>query len=206
MATQQENPFPPPDWTASNVGQLRRIWTDLRPEVDDRDAERRFRDQLLSPEQAGLVFERWVLEAFRLSGHTGHYAFTLPQRESAVALEQVDGLIFDGWQGFLVESKFWTAKVDFAPIALLQALVSARPDGTMGLFFSVFGYTAPAKELTDRLHPRQVLLVEADDLAWALDQRSFKGSMVKMVRRKWMLAVKTGRSSMLVNTPLDLFN
>src|SRR5206468_379263 len=93
MATQQGQPFPPPDWTVNSVGQLRRIWADLRPELDDKDTERRFRDQVLIPEQAGLVFERFVLELFRLSGETGPYPFTLPQHESGGVLEQIDGLI-----------------------------------------------------------------------------------------------------------------
>jgi hypothetical protein len=70
VAAAQATSFPPPDWRAENVQQLRRIWHDLRPEEADPGVERKFRDQILTPEQTGIVFERWVLEAFRLSGQT----------------------------------------------------------------------------------------------------------------------------------------
>lgn len=178
----------------------------MRPEEDDPGVERRFREQILTPEQAGTVFERRVLEAFRLSGHTGHYPFTVPMQASGSIREQIDGLVIDGWQSFLVESKFWIGQVDFGPIALLHTLLDTRPVGTLGLFFSAFGYTQPAKESTDRLRPVRVLLFDQDDLDWALVKRPFKGSMMEMVRRKWPLAVMYSRSSASVSDLIDLFN
>jgi hypothetical protein len=84
--------------------------------------------------------------------------------------------------------------------------VERRPAGTLGLFFSAFGYTAAALESADRLHPFRVLLFDGTDLSWALTKKSFKGSVAEMVRRKWMLAVKHGRSRMPLTTPLDLFS
>jgi hypothetical protein len=206
MAEQQPDSFPPPGWTADNLQQLRTVWNDLRPEADDKGVERRFRDRLLTPEQAGIVFERWVLEAFRLSGQTGHYPFTVPLAGPGGTLEQIDGLVFDGWQGFLLQSKFWTDKVDFGPIALLHAQVGTRPTGTLGLFFSAFGYTPPALQSTDRLQPVRVLLFDREDLGWVLAKRPFKGSMAELVRRKWMLAVKSGSPYLKVTTPIELFN
>jgi hypothetical protein len=206
MAPSKATPFPPPDWRAENIQQLRRIWHDLRPEEDDPAAERKFRDQVLTPEQAGTVFERWVLEAFRLSGHTGHYSFSVPMQESGIVREQIDGLVVEGWQCFLIESKFWTDQVDFTPIALLHVLLDTRPIGTLGLFFSAFGYTFPAKESADRLRPARVLLFEPDDLNWVLAKKPFKGSMVEMVRRKWLLTVMYSRPYARVSTSIELFN
>jgi hypothetical protein len=206
MPPAQPTTFPPPDWRAENLQQLRRIWHDLRPEEDDPGAVRTFRDQVLTPEQAGTVFERWVMEAFRLSGHTGHYSFNVPMQGSGSTREQIDGLVVDDWHGFLIESKLWTNRVDFGPIALLHTLLDTRPVGTLGLFFSVFGYTEPAKESTDRLRPVRVLLFDQVDLTWALSKKPFKGSMIEMARRKWLLANLYGRSSMRVSTPIELFN
>jgi hypothetical protein len=120
--------------------------------------------------------------------------------------EQIDGLVLDGGQCYLVESKFWTDQVDFTPIALLQTLLDTRPVGTLGLFFSAFGYTAPAWESADRLRPVRVLLFDQFDLNWALAKKAFKGSMAEMVRRKWLLAVMNGCVSRPLNTPIDLFN
>ncbi len=206
MAPADRTSFPPQDWQAENLQQLRRIWRDLRPEEDDPRAIRKFRDQDLTPEQAGTVFERWVLEAFRLSGHTGHYAFTVPMQQSGSTREQLDGLVLDGWQCFLIESKFWTDQVDFGPIALLHTLLDTRPVGTLGLFFSAFGFTNPAMESADRLRPVRVLLFDQQDMNWVLAKKSFKGAMLEMVRRKWLLAVMNASCFVRMNNPINLFN
>ncbi len=115
-------------------------------------------------------------------------------------------LVIDGWKAFLIESKFWIGQVDFGPIALLHTLLDTRPIGTLGLFFSVFGYTQPARESTDRLRPVRVLLFDQEDLNWALMRKPYKGSMMEMVRRKWLLAVMYSRSWGRVSSPIDLFN
>ena len=167
--------------------------------------QRQFRNVVLTPTQAGDVFERWVMEAFRLSGMQGHNAFRVPLRTSANTREQIDGLIFDGWQAFLVEAKFWTPRVDFSPIVLLHDIVERRPAGTLGLLFSAFGYTTPAIECAELLRPIRVLLFNAEDLNWALQQESFKGSMREMVRRKWLHTVMSGRLRTPMSAPLDLF-
>jgi hypothetical protein len=167
---------------------------------------RTFRHQAVTPEQVGTVFEGCVLEAFRLSGHTGHYPFTVPMQGSGSTREQIDGLVLDGWQSFLIESKFWTGQVDFGPIALLHTLLDTRPVGTLGLFFSAFGYTQPAIESTDRLRPVRVLLFDLEDLHWALARKPFKGSMLELVRRKWVLAVMNASCSVRLDYPINLFN
>src|SRR5437588_700640 len=112
------------------------------PELGQEEVVRRFRGRVLTPQQGGIVFERWVLEAFRLSGVRGHYPYrvAISEREGGTK-EQIDGLLFDGWQGFLLESKCQAKPVDFDPIALLYTLVEQRVVGTMGLFFSASGYT-----------------------------------------------------------------
>jgi hypothetical protein len=206
MATPNTDPASLTDWQATGVKELRNIWKDLQTDLIDESTERRFRGRNLTPEQAGDVFERWVLEAFRLSGLTGHYAFPVPLRASESTREQIDGLVIDGWQGFLVESKFWTNKVDFGPIALLHSHVEMRPVGTLGLFFSAFGYTWPAQESAELLRPVRVLLFDGDDLEWVLNGGPFKGRMAEMVRRKWMLAMKYGRPYLPVSEWSGFFN
>ncbi len=205
MTTEETSPVPP-DWVAQSPEELRQVWSDLQPADRDPAAQRRFRGQRLTLEQAGNVFERWVLEAFRLSGHTGHYPFRVPMRDSGNTREQIDGLFIDGWQAFLLESKFWTSKVDFGPIALLHVLLETRPAGTLGLFFSAFGYTTPALASASRLHPKRVLLFDDVDLNWFLTREPFRGSMATMVRRKWLLAVKYGEVDWHVSSPIEFFN
>ena len=96
------SPFSTTEWRAKDLKQFLTIWKDLRPETDLPDVERKFAGQPLTAIPAGEVFERWVLEAFRLSGMVGHYGFRVPLRESGSTREQIDGLLFDGWTGFLV--------------------------------------------------------------------------------------------------------
>lgn len=194
------------DWQAKDLKHLRKIWADLSPDLEAVNTVRKFGDQVLSPSQAGDVFERWILEAFRLSGTTGHYAFEVPLRQSAATLEQIDGMVFEGWQGFLIECKSQSDKVDFSPLARLHYLVEMRPVGTLGLFFSAFGYTLPAQEASELLRPVRVLLFDGADLTWALEGKSFQGRMAEMVRRRWMLAVKLGHSTESVRRGLELFN
>lgn len=163
------------DWRAKNLAELRQIWDDLRPDAPQGGVARSFRGQVLSTEEGGDVFERWVMEAFRLSGVPCSYGFQVPMADSGNTREQIDGMIYDGWQGFLIESKFWTGKVDFGPIALLQAILVTRPIGTVGLFFSLFGYTRPASVSAALLRPVRILLFDLGDFQWALGVRSFKG-------------------------------
>jgi hypothetical protein len=206
MATPSVPPFQSANWRAKDLKQLRKTLEELHPESDDEATERKFGTHRLTAEQAGDVFERWVLEAFRLSGARGGYSFRVPLQNAGSAREQIDGFLCDGWQGFLIESKFWTSKVDYAPIALLRAIVEARPAGTLGLFFSAFGYTAPALELADLIRPIQVLLFDRGDLEWALGGApTLKGRMQEMVRRKWALALQYGRSYVPVSRSIEFF-
>jgi hypothetical protein len=180
------------DWQADDWDGLRTIWADLYPTGGEPP---RFGPDVLTPQQAGWVFERWVLEAFRLSGAAGHYPYGTRQ-------EQIDGLVFDGWQGFLIESKFQASKVDIDPIYRLHVIVEQRLVGAFGLFFSASGYTDPAIEKAGSLRPIRVLLFEASDLMWALGT---PGGMMSMLRRKWSLALKHGIPSAPVSDPIDLF-
>jgi hypothetical protein len=203
------------DWSAKDIDELRAVWNDLRPDSDDPATERHFFGQLLTAELAGDVFERWLMEAFRLSGATGTYAFQVPLLGSGTTREEIDGLILDGSRGYLVEVKFWTGKVDFGPIALLHTLLDLRPVGTMGLFFSAFGYTEPALESATLLRPQRVLLFYRDDLMWALPPanlgkakaaKAFQGRMLEMVRRKWLLAIRSAVPNLPLALDIDLFN
>jgi hypothetical protein len=83
--------------------------------------------------------------------------------------------------------------------------MDSRPVGTLGLFFSAWGYTLPAAESAAMLRPMQVLLFGGNDVRWALAGRPFQGRMAEMVRRKQMLAVKYGRPDREVTDVVELF-
>ena len=180
-------------WRARDWREVRSIWSALRPELGDPasvgEVVRTFRGRILTGIDVGPVFERWVLEAFRRSGAGVHDPFVFPMPHNEQVKEQIDGLILHGPRAYLVESKFWAERVDFTPIAKLHLQVEQRPIGTLGLFFSAFGYTDPAIELAGALRPTRVLLFDHVDLQWAMGPRR---TMLDMVERSWISAVKFG--------------
>ncbi len=174
-------------WMARDWDHLREVWDRLIPEDNSPTV---LEGRNLTPQESGILFERLVMEAFRLEGHDVHGPFPIQGRESGRILEQIDGLIISGWQGFLVESKFWKDPVDVGPIFTLHARVASRPVGTIGLFFSASDYTDSATESAEYLRPVQVLLFDSSDLEWGFAR---PGRMMAMVRRKWALALKHGK-------------
>ena len=174
-------------WDADGWDDLRTIWEGLLPNPD---LPASFRLQNLSPQQRGWVFERWVMEAFRLSGVATEHRYLNPMAVAGTALEEIDGLVFDGWQAFLIETRYERQRVNIDPIFRLHVMAEQRPVGTLGLVFSVSGFTSPALELSERLRPIRVLLFDAEDIRSAL---LVGVSMMDMVRGRWVRAVQSGR-------------
>jgi len=169
-------------WNPEEWSEIQDVWSDLVPDslrIEPR-VVRKFRGKTLTNRQAGYVFESWVIAAFRLSGFSGHSPFTVPRAANKRALEHVDGLVFDGYQGFLIESKFSLKGVDFVPVAQLHVCVEHRPVGTLGLLFSAFGFTEPAVELSTMLHPIRVLMIDQNDLKWANDSPKRFRTMIRL--------------------------
>ncbi len=183
-------------WIPSGWDELVAAWEELLPEETDPDGSgpivRRFQSSPITPQLAGKVFERWIIGAFQAGGARVEYPHKVPMPdhpESGV-LEEIDGLVFDNWQGFLVQSKFWERQsVDFAPISDFFDQVSRRPPGTLGLLFTAFSVSASALEKAKRHSPQSLLLIQRDDIAWACTNRN----MLQLIERKWRGAVKFGR-------------
>jgi len=189
-------------WRADNWTGIKAVWSGLMPESK---AAPCFGTQELTPAQAGVVFGRLMTEALRLGGLSGHHAFTVSiGDEDARIREEIDGLVMDRWQGFLVEAKYWRDGVDFGPIARLHVLASQRPEGTLGLFFSAFGFTLAARASAQLLRPMRVLLFDGLDLAFALRKAQ---NVREAIQRKWKLALKHGRPNIRISEydPQDEF-
>ena len=175
-------------WDAGGWDDLRLIWAALAPESEDDPPT--FRSVVLAPQQRGWVFERWVMEAFRLSGATTDHRHANPRAASGRTLEEIDGLIYEGWQAFLVEAKAEGEPITIDPIYRLHLMAEQRPVGTMGLIFSLSRFTGPAEELAERLRPIRVLLFDRLDIAATLRAGE---SMMDLVRRRWIFAIRSGR-------------
>jgi hypothetical protein len=72
------------NWNAKDWIEIQSIWDGLLgdPPV--------FQANEVTPQNAGYVFERFIMEACRLSGLSGHYPYAVPMSHQARTREQVD--------------------------------------------------------------------------------------------------------------------
>lgn len=179
----------PIDWQAESWDDLREIWQGLVNEAEATQPVSTFRGEEITRQQAGHVFERWVVEAFRQGDCDVEPAFEVAGHDDSTQIEQIDGLIYDGWSAFLIESKFTPkSRVDFGDIARLRLRVERRPTETMGLLFAPFSYTVPARHSVRELRPIRVLMFDRQDLDVAIET----SDLLRVVRVKWKFAVKYG--------------
>ena len=140
------------------------------------------------------MFEHWVCSAFRLVATQADRVcgpFVVTMEMSDRTMEELDGSVSLGWQGFLNQSKLQADPIPFEPIARLYLQVGRRPEGTVGLFFAR-DYSEAALELAKELRPIRVLLFLASEIDRRLT-REPPLDMLEMVRRKWRIAVEEGR-------------
>lgn len=185
------------NWEAGDWKELRTVWDGLVGEgrLTADPYQGVFRDNQISAQEAGYVFERWVTEALRLSAIDVIPAFSVTVRDGSKIREQIDGLAFLNSKAFLIESKF--SKVDFGPIGRLHLLAAQRPPGTMGLLFAARGFTLPAVESVQYLLPMTVLLIGPDEIARAIELGDFQD----VIRVKLREAIQFGVASFSLGPP-----
>lgn len=135
---------------------------------------------------AGKALEYFLLRGFELEGAQVVYPYEVYKQQEII--EQIDGLIF--WQNYvaLVECKDVSKPTNFDPIAKLRNRLMMRPSQTIGCFFSMAGYTEPAKILAEHLAPQTILLWEQMDIDFSLKNRYF----CKGLELKYRECVKSG--------------
>ena len=134
----------------------------------------------------GIAFEHIVLRAFEMEQATVSWPYSV--RLGNKILEQIDGAVYWGGLACLVESKDYNSPINIEPIAKLKTQLSRRPASTLGIVFSRYGYTGPAKELTRQLHPLNVLLWEYEELEQCISSRT----MCRALSTKYQYAVEFG--------------
>jgi hypothetical protein len=182
-------------WRAQNWNELASIWRELVNQLEP-DYEPRFRGTVVSASEAGYVFQTLIVQGFLLSNADIEPPYSVPMDHNERVQHQIDGAVFFGWQGFLIEAKFVRDRVDFGPLARLQILAELRPLGTMGAFFSAWGYTEAALELAHILRPMRVLLFTPEDIEFAITSQDF----ARALRVKWESAVLHGRGTLAVSS------
>lgn len=123
----------------------------LRPEQNaghHRDLVQRYRslcdlDGGMTPQERGTAFNQLLADAL------GRYGVrTRVGRQTSSG--EIDVAFKLGNTRFILEAKWQEAKINYAPLALLDARTLQRLEGTLGIFVSMSGYTRPAVEQVPR--------------------------------------------------------
>jgi hypothetical protein len=137
--------------------ELRAYWEDLRGRGDSgRGAPRRWR------ESRGYDLEALVLALASLERLSAQSPF------SSLG-EQLDGAMTVGPRTLLLEAKWREKRTQAADIYAFQGKVRGKLLGTLGLFVSVGGFTAAARQAIVHGKHLDILLADGNDVALALE-------------------------------------
>lgn len=129
-----------------------------------------------------------VVRAFEIEGAEVTYPFRVAVHDGNKTTEQIDGAVGHGGARFLLESKAWNKLVSRGPLALLSSQLARRPPATMGMIFTLKGYTEAATALTNMTSPVRILLWTPDELARAIGE----GAMKRALEFKYRYAQEHG--------------
>lgn len=138
-------------------------WPELRMLYDDIKARGG------TPEwAAGKALEYLVPRMFQLDGATVRWPYET--KLSGQVVEQVDGAIVVGGLYCLLECKDEKPPLNIEPIAKMRNQLMRRPASTIGLLFSMSGYTAPAQILANYLGAQTILLWHPEEIGLAVKE------------------------------------
>ncbi|NEA65305.1 restriction endonuclease [Streptomyces sp. SID12488] len=131
-------------------------------------------------QKAGLLFEPFLNELFHL--------FDLEPRLSYVLKsEQIDGSLTFDTDDYIIEAKWWKGPVEVQDVDKFDAKVRRKGKNALGLFISVNGFTAGAREEYDKR--TSFITMDGGDLFCVLEGRI---ALDELLRRKKRHANETG--------------
>jgi hypothetical protein len=130
--------------------------------------------------EAGKALEYLVLRAFQLEGADVTWPYSV--RINGEELEQIDGVVYSDGLACLIECKDTAERANIEPIAKLRNQLLRRPATAIGIVFSRNGFTEPAVTLARFLAPQTVLLWAGVEIAYALDKKCMRRTLVKKYR------------------------
>lgn len=128
----------------------------------------------------GKAFEHLVVRAFELNKLTVEYPYHVPPGGNPI--EEIDGVVYLGDIGFLLECKD-RRSTDVEAVAKLGLQLLRRPPATMGCVFATGQFTRPALTLADFAIPHRILLWSESDVDIALGRRDFKAMLQEKHRQ-----------------------
>lgn len=121
------------------------------------------------PHKRGKALEVVMNGLFAYGGILVREAFTLVEPDAGGVVEQVDGAVEINGQLFLVEMKWWSARLGVAEVSQHLVRLWSRAEAG-GIFISSSGYTEPAIAAVDTvLSQRVAVLVELEEIVYAVE-------------------------------------
>jgi hypothetical protein len=136
--------------------------------------------------EAGKALEYLVPRMFELDGATVRWPYST--KLSGQIVEQVDGAVTAGGLHCLLECKDEGSPINIEPIAKLRNQLLRRPSSTIGLLFSMSGYTAPAQVLASYLGAQTILLWHPEEIELAVT----KGRIIPLLAAKFKACFEEG--------------
>jgi hypothetical protein len=133
-----------------------------------------------NPQQRGRDFEQFLNQLFRLFDLEPRLAYDL-------AHEQIDGALTFDTDDYIIEAKWRREPVERKDVAELANKVEFKRKNTLGLFISVSGFSAGARETYNT--KTSFLTIDGDDLFLILDRRV---ALDELLRHKKRHASETG--------------
>jgi hypothetical protein len=128
----------------------------------------------------GRALEYLVLRAFQLEGAEVSWPFTI--KNEGEEIEQIDGIVYTDGIACLIECKDVAARVKIDPIAKLRNQLLRRPGQTIGLLFSVSGFTDAAYVLSRFTAPQTILLWPGPEIGYCLQHQFFRQGIMQKYR------------------------
>jgi hypothetical protein len=134
----------------------------------------------------GKALEYLVVRAFQLDNATVRWPYETEIDGEVV--EQIDGAIVVDGIHCLIECKDESKPLPIAPVAKMRNQLMRRPPATVGLIFSMSGYTNPALILAQYLGGQAILLWHPEEIELAVK----KARIVPLLKAKYRACVETG--------------
>jgi len=154
----------------------------VEKESERSSALRTLRDEFFSlgqtttPQAAGLVFEKILNRMFALHG-------LAPREPFRIVGEQIDGSFDLDHETYLVEAKWERAPITEAPLLVFRGKIEGKSAYTRGVFISINGITAEAKQAITRGKQPTFFVVDGYDLSMILSDEVKLEQFLRQRRR-----------------------
>jgi hypothetical protein len=134
----------------------------------------------------GKALEYLVPRMFELDGAKVRWPYETKLHGQLV--EQIDGAVVAGGLHCLLECKNEKSPLAIAPIAKMRNQLLRRPAQSVGLIFSMSGYTDPAQLLSGYLGGQTILLWHPQEVELAVTKRK----IIPLLEAKYRACVEDG--------------